>query len=419
MRPMQLSHFQLTVVLAGLIGFLLTGPGPSQAAPPATVANGATPREGTGALQLTELWRIGGPDDEENLLGVVSQVLADADHNIYLLDIQLTEVQVYDSDGIYARSLGKRGDGPGELRFATDALFLPDGTLGLVQPFPGKIIKVDLDGVPAGELRPGGDDPTQGGFFAIRSAAAQGDEVVISGMKISRGESSRTAKSFVGRIDMAGDEGVRFLEKTSVREFGNRRIVEKDEYFPHEHGWALAPDGRVAIAPARNEYRLEIHGPDGTLQRVVTREYQPVKRTAAELERAESQMMPWRRRNRDRIEFVMEPTEPDLVQFHFTGDGRLWVLPSRGVRDQAAGVHSTWDVFDPAGNFERQVAVVCDAAGLQDAIFFPGGDRVVVVKQYRDALQAFQGRGPGAESDTDSTDEASPLEVICYRITPE
>jgi len=382
------------------------------------VENGAEPNQPVQTMPMTELWRIGGLDDEENLLGVINKVFRDDAGQLYLLDIQLTEVQVYDSEGLFVRTLGKRGDGPGELRFVTDALILPDGNVGLVQPFPGKIVKVDLAGLPAGELRPGGDDPTAGGFFAIRSAASVGSELVISGLKISRGENSRTALNFIGQINDDGSEGPHYAEMTNVREFGNSRIVEKTEFFPHVNGWTLTPDGRIVVAPARNEYRLEVYAPDGSGLMTITRQYESVKRTGAELERAKGMMMPWRRRNRNNIDFVMEATEPDILQFHVAADGRLWVLPSRGTRNQAAGVHSTWDVFDTAGNFERQVAFACDADGQQDAIFFPGGDLVVVVKEHKEALWAFQGRGAENPEDEPEDLEASPLEVICFRIDP-
>ncbi len=382
------------------------------------VNNGAEPTQPVQTMPMEELWRIGGLDDDENLLGVVNKVFSDDEGQLYLLDIQLTEVQVFDAEGMYVRSLGKRGDGPGELRFVTDALILPDGTVGLVQAFPGKIVKVDREGVPAGELRPGGDDPTKGGFFAVRSAAAVGDELVISGLKISRGEKSRTATNFIGQIGLDGSEGQHYLEMVNTREFGNRSVVEKDEFFPHENGWALSPDGDVVIAPLRNEYRLEVHAPDGTLRLVITRQYESLKRTEADLERAKAMMMPWRRRNRSSIEFAMEPTEPDIVQFHVADDGRIWVLPSRGERDQPEGVHSTWDVFTADGNFERQVAFACDADGQQDALFFPGGDLVVVVKEHKEALWAFQARGADNPDEEAEEAEPSPLEVICYRISP-
>ena len=396
---------------------LLALPALALAAP--EVNNGAEPSHPAQTMPMEELWRIGGLDDDENLLGVVNKVFTDDEGQLYLLDIQLTEVQVFDTEGMYVRSLGKRGDGPGELRFVTDALILPDGNVGLVQPFPGKIVKVDRQGIPAGEVRPGGDDPTKGGFFAVRSAAAVGDELVISGLKISRGENSRTATNFIGQLKMDGAEGQHYIEMVNTRDFGNQSIVEKDEFFPHENGWTLAPDGRVIIAPARNEYRLVVHAASGAPELVITRQYDSLKRTSADLERAKAMMMPWRRRNRGNIDFVMEPTEPDIMQFHVADDGHIWVLPSRGVRDQADGVHSTWDVFTPEGEFARQVAFVCDADGQKDALFFPGGDLVVVVKEHKEALWAFQARGAENPDDEESEEiEASPLEVICYRISP-
>lgn len=403
---------------SGFLGFACGLLVAAAAAAGPVVPNGSQPAQPVQTLPLEEQWRIGGPDDEENLLGVINKVFRDDDDRLYLLDIQLTEVLVYDADGRYLRSLGQRGDGPGELRFVTDALLLPDGTVGLVQPFPGKIVKVDRAGVPAGELRPGGDDPTQGGFFAIRTAAALDDRLVISGLQISRGEKTRTATHFIGRLGLDGAIGHRFREVVNVREFGRQRVVEGDEFFPHENRWALTPDGGVVIAPERNTYRLEVFAATGDERLVITREYESVARTGAEIERAKAMMMPWRRRNRARTEFVMEPTEPDILQLHVAADGRIWVLPSRGVRDQAKGVHSTWDVFTAEGVFERQVAFACDADGLQDALFFPGGDLVVLIKEHREALWAFQAHGAEDPEAAQSASEARPLEVICYRIAP-
>lgn len=370
-------------------------------------------------MPMDELWRIGGEGDEENLLGVIDKVFADDKGQIYLLDIQLVEIQVFDDEGFYSHSIGKRGEGPGEIMRVTDALFLPDGTVGLVQAFPGKIVQVDLEGLPAGEFKPGGDDPAAGGFFAIGSAASVGNNIIIKGGQFSRGEKSRTATEFISGIEPSGKVGTRFTENTSVREFGNNQVVEKDRFFVQDDCWDVTPDGRVVFAPSRNDYKIEVRNPDGSLHMVISREYESVQRTSAEVEKAEAMFMPWRRRNRNSIEFVMEKTEPDIEQVHVGDDGRIWVLPSSGIRDQAEGVHSTWDIFDQAGQFERQIAFACDADGQEDALFFPGGDLVVIVKEHTEAMWAFQGRGadnPDAESDNEI--EPAPLEVICYRIAP-
>jgi hypothetical protein len=397
------------------VGLLLILPNAGWAAAP-VITNDETPAGGLTELQLEELWRIGGEDDEENLLGVIDRVLADDDGNVYLLDIQLVEVQVFGPDGVYRQSLGKRGDGPGEIRNVSGALFLPDGTLGLVQGFPGRIVKVDLAGLPAGELRPGGDDPSAGGFFALRSAAAVGNHLVLGGARITRGDNSRTATNFLSAHEPGGAETVRYLEMVSVRDFGRMEFSEKDEFFPGRGGWALAADGRVYVAAARNEYRIEVYGPGGEHERSITRPYDPWKRTDAETERAREMMMPFRRRNRNAINIVVEPTERDILDIRVDPQGQVWVLPSRGIREQGEGIHSTWDVFNSAGVFSRQVAFICEGDGQKDALFFPGGGLAVLVKEHSEAMFAFRGRGADNPDQDDEDTEASPLEVICYRI---
>jgi hypothetical protein len=382
------------------------------------IDNGAEPAEGVVTVELEEIWRIGGEDDEENLLGVVNQALVDDDGNVYLLDIQLVEVQVYDAEGIYLRSLGQRGDGPGEVRNAFGAVFLPDGNLGLIQGFPGRIVKVDLEGTPAGELRPGGDDPSAGGFYALRSSGTTGNTLVLGGMKMTRGENTRTANHFIATIGMDGKETVRFLEKTTVRDFGQPVISEKDEYFPNQGGWALGRDGRVFAASARNEYRIDVFGPDGNLEKSIRREYESVKRTAAEKEMTLELMTPRRGRNRNAINVVVEPTERDILAVRIDKEGQIWVLPSSGVRNQAGGIHSTWDVFDYRGTFVRQAAFACEGEGQQDALFFPGGGLAVLVREHAEAMFAFRGRGADNPDGQDLEDDARPLEVICYKIQP-
>jgi len=371
----------------------------------------------TRTLQLEEMWRIGGPDDEENLLGVVDRVLADDEGNLYLLDIQLVEVLVYDADGEYIHSLGKQGDGPGELRRANQVMFLPDGTVGIVQPFPGRVVKVDFEGLPAGEIRPGGDDPTSGGFFSINSAASYGDRIVLGGARMSRDEEKFTATNFLGEFSDDGVAGRVYLEKVTTRQRGRREFVEKEWYFPHQ-AWALDGAGRVYVAPERNEYRIEVYGAPGDPERTLSRDFESWRRTDQEMERARQIAVPFMRRNRGNINFVMEPTEPDISALRATPDGSLWVLSSRGTREQPAGVHSTWDIFGKTGEFTGQVAVACEGQGGRDELFFPGHGLAVLIKEHAEARFAFLGQGGDNTSQEDLEGDASPLEIICYRLVP-
>lgn len=381
------------------------------------VANSDQPSRGNRVLQLEEIWRIGGEEDEDNLLGVIDKVIADDAGNLYLLDIQLTEVQVFSPEGEYLRSLGRPGEGPGEIRRATDVVFLPDGTLGLVQGFPGKIVQVDLEGLPAGEFRPGGEDPADGGFLALRGAASVGGRLVLSGTRITRGDNTRTATNFISLFAMDQTDNVTIAEMTSEREFRGGEISEKDDFFPHRGGWALGPDGRVYLAPQRNNFRIEVYGPAGGLERAFSRKYQSWKRTGQELEKARESMIPFRRRNRRPPNVVVEPTERDILDMRVALDGMVWVLPSRGIKDQPEGIHSTWDLFDAEGVFQQTVSIACEGNGAHDALFFAGQDLVVLVKEHAEAMTAFRGQGAEAQ-DEETVLDARPLEVVCYRIAP-
>ena len=83
--------------------------------------------------RLEELWRAGG--DDELLLGRIEEVRLGPDGNLYLMDQQLSQVLVLSPDGEYMRTLSREGEGPGEVRRPAGMLFMPDGNLGLLQPF--------------------------------------------------------------------------------------------------------------------------------------------------------------------------------------------------------------------------------------------------------------------------------------------
>ena len=55
---------------------------------------------------------------EEYLFGNVYAIAVDDNRHVYVLDSQAENVRVFDADGIHLRTLGGRGEGPGELQGA-------------------------------------------------------------------------------------------------------------------------------------------------------------------------------------------------------------------------------------------------------------------------------------------------------------
>ena len=134
------------------------------------VSNPETPSEGVVDVELKELWRVGG-HDEDILFGVIMQLVEDEDDNIYLLDNQLHEIQVFSPEGNRLRTFGRQGEGPGEFNNPIDMFYGLGGVLGVVQVFPGKIAQLSKTGEPVGDF------PSSAGGRRGNSAGSAGARV--------------------------------------------------------------------------------------------------------------------------------------------------------------------------------------------------------------------------------------------------
>ena len=390
--------------------------GTSLAQPP-QVDNGSLPRDGVFTLQLEEAWRAGGPDDEESFFGLITWAEMGPDGLIYVLDGQLCQVSVYDKDGALVRTLFREGDGPGEIRQPRDIVILEDGSIGAVQEFPGRIVRVDAQNNPQAAITPRLGDTADGGLVAMISADQRAGTMAISCVQIEldaeRGGQHRNY--YLGLVGQDGRVTKTLLQQVVDWDF-SRFVYDEELNLPSlAFANAVGPAGRVYASSRRNEYRLEVFGPGGELERVITREYQSRKRSSEDkqwlrdlLEAAFSQMP-----------FEAELKISDLdADFHWLGrplqvdeEGNLWALTSRGVREQPAGILATFDVFDEQGVFSRQVRVACPGQGHKDGLFLLGQDHVLVVKGHADAIASLFGGAPAGEGD-----EAEPMEIVCYRV---
>jgi hypothetical protein len=394
-----------------LIALLLVSPAGGLAqGDPATVVhvrNEATPPGVLQTLRLDELWRTGGKD-EDVVLGVITGALTDADGNLYLLDRQLKQVHVFSAAGKYLRSLSREGEGPGEVGDASGMLWMPDGTLGILQAFPGRIVKVDREGTPKGELVGGGQDPAAGGFHSVNSALFRAGNFVVSGESMMSTDAGFSRRRFLALWNADGSEKCRLIERPgSVFDgLGPPKFIEKEEYFADAGRWDIGADGRIYAAPDFALYSVRVFGADGKLAFVIDREFTSWKRTAAEKERAGSRMRVETDGHELKIENHVENLDPCIRTLRVTSGGELWVLSSRGVREQPAGILQTWDVFDHEGRFVRQVAVACEGDPLQDSLVFADDGHAVLLR----------GSGTATKKTPDEASEPPAMKVVYYRV---
>jgi hypothetical protein len=383
------------------------------------VENGAEPSDGTRSIELEERWRAGGEDDEV-FFGTIGRVLVDEDGNYYLMDAQLSEVQVYSPDGEHLRTLGREGDGPGEIRNPNDMFFMPDGNVGMVQTFPGKVVLIDREGNPAGSYNYNAGDPSQGQFAVLITSRCRGGNIVLGGIRMSFSQGGVSDQNyFLARCDTGGAEQHRYHTKQHQINYANLVMDEEKLDFP----WgrlALGPDGRVYIGPERNAYRVHVYSPEGELQRVIERDYQHWQRTAEQREEARLTIEAVGRNYPAPVqEIITLDTEPDIESMRVDADHALWIQNSRDNRERRDGVMAIYDYFDADGHYRQKVELVAPGNPEQDAVFMLENQHVVVVRGLLDAFRSMQGvsaeEGEAAGGETDEEEEEdTPLEVICY-----
>jgi hypothetical protein len=335
-------------------------------------------------IQLEELWGRGGEDDDV-LFGLVSQLVQDEDENIYLLDGQLSEIQVFSPNGEHINTIGREGEGPGEFRNASDMYQGPGGVLGVVQVFPGKIVQLANDGSPAGNFPLPAVEG--GGFQLVFTGRGNADRVFKKKKKNKKKKKKKKKKK---------TPGMKFQEKT-FSNFSRR--------------WALGPDGRVAAALDFDAYSIHVWAPDGSVSYIIDRPaYAPLERTEKQKERFQKLFEGFTRWNPNST-FEVSPTHLTAGQLWYREDGSLWVLSSRGTWVRDEGVFASIDVYDDHGRFTQRVHLMMDGDPVEDGIFFVG-DRLYRVTDLFSALMA----NFGGDEDADVEEEPEPVQVIAYRM---
>jgi hypothetical protein len=376
------------------------------------VMNPKESSERPSTVEAEELWRIGGEDDEE-IFGVIVDIIADDEGNFYLLDAQLNEIKVYSADGEFLRTIGREGEGPGEFRGAFNMFLVPGGNIGVLQAFPSKIIVLTPMGDPAGEYPLPEVGEEDGGFRALLGAQYAGDNLAITYALNQPSEAGFSQMSILALVDSKGETEIRLHSQTSSMSVSNALIAET-EWDSFRNRWTATPDGRAFSCVKFGEYSINMWDSQGKLDRVIHREYPDHARNAEEMERLLKIYKGFTRRiPLPDLKFEIEENWNQVQRLWGRDDGTLWVQTSRGSQGLPDGVLGTFDIYDERGHFTRQTTLNGDGDPQNDGYFFVR-DRLFVVTDFLHAMMALQG-GAGAD-DEEPGDEVELMEIISYRV---
>lgn len=135
-RGLQHPHLLILPVLAGLVGFLF-----------GCTSDSSSPD--TTDIRFEETLQIGSDDPvapDHQLFSQVAAATVDDEGTIYAVDARTGGVRVYDGDGTFRRTIGARGQGPGEFRGASAMHVDAQGRLLVADPAQSRITAFSRSG---------------------------------------------------------------------------------------------------------------------------------------------------------------------------------------------------------------------------------------------------------------------------------
>ncbi len=379
------------------------------------IENPAEPIDPPMTITLEEDFRLGGWDGgDDEFFGLIADIMEDEEGNLYVLDAQLNEIKIYDRSGELVNTIGREGEGPGEFRRASNLFWMPNGDIGVIQTFPARVVTLARDGTPGEDFQL---DALEGdGFRVLIGAERAGDHlaVIYATNKFDQEKMTFEQANVLALFDAEGHELAKLHEASSRMNFAAPKITEI-QWDTFRNRWTVGPDGRVYTVPALSDYAIKVWNPDGSVSRVIEREYEPYPRNAEQKEEILELYKGFTRGQQ------LPPNTTYEIEDHFPAiawqgvytrpDGSLWVRSSRG--DEGVGDDSlgTFDVFDPKGRFLRQATLLGQCDNDNDGVRFVG-DRIFVITEFITSAMAAQGGGPQASGDEE--EEAEPMALICY-----
>ncbi|MCK4303327.1 MAG: hypothetical protein KAY24_03735 [Candidatus Eisenbacteria sp.] len=375
------------------------------------VMNPAEPMEPPAVYELRELWRLESETEDGDLVfGTVNAIAEDEDGNIYLLDTQLKTVHLISPEGNYLRSIGRGGEGPGELNYPTQMFLADDGRVCILDRNAGNLTFLTRDGQPSGEWLPKLDGYNS--VYLLGAHAVPNGYAVVAGAKRFAGDIMTDTK-LIGVFDSAGHVVARAAEQSRTRIRGERFVYDEDVWDAYRF-LEVTADEKLLISCSYRDYRIDVHDLDGSVSMVIHRDYQPVERSEEELTGEKEYWEGYFRRYKNpKIE--ISPYERTIASVEVRADGSFWVGTSHSWRDLPEGVAEVLDAFSKDGLFVRQIVLRKDISPENDYLYYLE-DKVLVSTGGASAELAAVGGASGNSEEAGLGNEAIPAAILCEMV---
>jgi len=299
------------------------------------VNNPKEPIYGKDVFRLEEELTIDNVEgDEEFTFQDIMHLAVDDEENIYASDSKAAFIKVFDKSGNYLRTIGKKGQGPGEFSYPFEILVLPQGELMVNDLY---------------QLRDH--------FFSLEGKfLRQFSNSTMAMFRRPRVDSE--GHIIVGHVNV-GDPIEAVLKKLDsdlnpVLTLATRPVVSKPpttiEYFEIRRStnlvWDVAPEDNI-VWGVFYKYEIFVNNPEGKLIRKIIREYDGIAITKNEEEKL---IKDWFGNNPvpPQMTIKFPKVYPPFIRLTCDEEGRIFVQTYEKTEDEE---EDYYDVFDSEGKY--------------------------------------------------------------------
>ena len=280
-------------------------------------------------LELEEGLILGEKEGREEYMFTRIMIDVDDDENIYVLDNETANIRVFDKEGEYIRTIGRRGQGPGEMQSPRLIQITPQNEIMVYDMRNRRILFFSLDGTFLRQL----SAATQLAFLRLQMDSEEN----YFGYVLNR-EGGIELKKFDSKLQPIATLFSERVIKEKIIRLVYLRLL-----------FSLTKEGSLVWGYSE-KYELHVVGPEGKILSNILKEYDPIDITNEDKERIMNERFSLRGIPPG---YTLECPEyyPPFKSLFTDEDGRMFLETYENCED--GGCYS--DVFDSEGRYIAKV----------------------------------------------------------------